>query len=93
MDTTTQQIQVLQEQLEKTKRDLDSISQQFYKNNFTSHQDFTKSCNFSDKIKLPVFTTLPTCEAGQVCVYSTAGTYKLMVATATNTWTIVGTQS
>lgn len=84
--------QELQDTIVKLQAQVNDLSSAFYKNNFTSSQSFTKAITFGDSVKLPVYTTLPNCEAGQICVYSTGGTYKLMVATATNTWTIVGTQ-
>lgn len=85
--------QELIDQVAKLRSDLADLGANFYKNNFTAHQDFNKSCSFNTKVKFPVYTTLPTCEPGEVCVFSTAGTYKLMVATATDTWDVVGTQS
>lgn len=91
--STEQLIQGLTEQLARLKRDFDTLSQSYNKNNFSSSQDFVKSSNFTTSLKIPIYTTLPSCEVGQICAYSTAGTYKLMIATATNTWTIVGTQS
>lgn len=84
-----QQLQDLQKQIEKLKSDLDMLSQNFYKNNFSSHQDFNKSCNFTTKLKVPSYSTLPLCEVGEVC--ESGG--KLFICSATNTWTIVGTQS
>lgn len=86
-------LQSLQTQLASIKNNLDSLSSNFYKNNFSSHQDFNKSSNFTTKITIPVFTVLPNAEPGDICAYSTGGTYKLMICTAVNTWTIVGTQS
>ena len=85
--------QEIQDQIMSLQSQLNSLSEQFFKNNFSSHQDFNKACTFNTSIKMPVYTTLPSCEPGQVCVYSTGGTYKLMVATASNVWTIVGSQS
>jgi hypothetical protein len=93
MDTTKIEIQNLRDEIKALKTAFDEVSGQFYKNNFTSHQDFTKSCTFSSKLKIPVYTTLPTCEAGEIIAYSTLGTYKLMLATDVDTWTVVGTQS
>ena len=83
----------IQKQIQKMREDLDTLSQTFYKNNFTAHQDFNKSCNFSSKLKIPIYTTLPLCEVGEICAYSNAGTYKLMIATAANVWTVAGSQS
>ncbi len=84
-----QEIQDLKAQIEKFRTDFDNLSQNYYKNNFSSHQDFTKSCNFSTKLKIPSFTTLPTCEVGEVC--ESGG--KAYICSATDTWTIIGTRS
>lgn len=83
------QIQELTEKVNKLQADFNELSSNFYKNNFTSHQDFTKSCNFATKLKVPSYTTLPTCEVGEICESSGV----LYVCSATNTWTVVGTQS
>lgn len=77
----------------KFRSDLADLSANFYKNNFSSRQDFNKACSFNTKLKVPIYTTLPSCEVGEICAYSIGGTYKLMIATETDTWTIVGTQS
>lgn len=81
------------EKINRLEAQLNSLSAAFYKNNFSSSQDFNKACNFNYKVKLPIYTTLPSAEVGELCIYSTGGTYKLMVCTATDTWTIAGTQS
>lgn len=83
------QIQSIKEQMGKFQSDLNDLAQNFYKNNFSSHQDFTKACNFSTKLKVPSYSTLPTCEVGEICESSG----KLYICSATNTWTIVGTQT
>lgn len=82
------EIQTIKEQLLKLQNDFSALSQQFYKNNFTSHQDFTKSCNFTTKLKVPSYSTLPTCEVGEIA--ESGGV--LYICSATDTWTVVGTQ-
>lgn len=86
----TQQIAQLQSQL----NDLQSA---YYKNNFSSHQDFNKASTFNTSLKVPVFTSLPTCEVGQICVYQhdygTGVRNNLMVAIGTNSWVTVGLQN
>ena len=77
-------------EVEQLKKDLNDLIQEVYRNNFTSHTDFNKYCNFTSRIKVPVVTSLPTnCEIGELIVYGG----KLYVASALNTWTIVGVQS
>jgi len=89
MDTNTQ-IQQLQEQINRLRSDLEQLSQSFYKNNFSSEQIFNKSSNFTTKLKIPVYTSLPQCEVGDVVC---DGNGKMYIGTATNTFTVVGTQS
>lgn len=83
------QIQQLEETIAKLRSDVESLSQNFYKNNFSSRQTFTKACDFSVKLKVPSYTVLPTCEVGEIAEASG----KLYICSATDTWTIVGTQS
>lgn len=80
----------MEQEIQKLKKDLQDLIDEVYANNFTSHQDFNKYSNFTSKIKVPVVTALPTtCQVGEILVYSG----KLYVASAVDTWTIVGTQS
>jgi hypothetical protein len=90
MNPQAQQIQDLTDKVAKLQSDLDSLSGSFYKNNFSSHQDFNKDSTFSTKLKIPVYTTLPSCEIGDI-VSDANG--KMYISTATNTFTVVGTQS
>lgn len=83
------QILQLEETITKLQSQLNELSSVVYKNNFTSQQVFNKSSNFTTKLKVPSYSTLPTCEVGEVL--ESAG--KLYICSATNTWTIVGTQS
>lgn len=89
MDTQQIQLDEALSQIQKLKSAVDELSQNFYKNNFSSHQDFNKSSSFNTKLKIPSFTSLPTCEVGEICESSG----KLYICSATDTWTIVGTQS
>lgn len=82
----------LETQVQSLKSELADLKGAFYKNNFSSLQVFNKDAIFSTKLKLPIYTTLPNCEVGEIIAYSNLGTYTLMIATATNTWTVVGTQ-
>jgi hypothetical protein len=84
-----QVIQDMQAQINRLKSELDNLSANFFKNNFTSHQDFNKSCSFNTKLKVPSYSVLPTCEVGDLA--ESSGT--LYVCSATDTWTVVGTQS
>ena len=76
--------------IEKLERDLFDLNQEVFRNNFKAHQDFNKTSFFNTRMKVPVYGSLPsTCEEGElVCV--SGGLY---VASATNTWSLVGLQS
>jgi hypothetical protein len=89
MPNTQQQIQDLLMQFNKLKSDFDILSGQFYKNNFSSRQDFNKDCAFNTVLKVPSYDTLPSCEVGEIC--ESGG--KLYIASATDVWTLVGSQS
>jgi hypothetical protein len=73
----------LQAQINTLKRDLQDLTDEVYRTNFTAQQDFPKYSNFTTRIKIPVFATKPsTCEIGEVC--SNGG--KLWHCSAINTW-------
>jgi hypothetical protein len=80
----------LQSQINKLQKDLNDLNDEIYLNNFTGHQDFNKYINFTSRLKVPHYTALPaTCDVGEIIEYNG----KLYIASALNTWTIVGTQS
>jgi hypothetical protein len=81
--------QQLQEQINKLQAELSDLKSAFFKNNFSAYQAFNKSSVFSTALTVPRYTTLPTCEVGQICENSG----KLLICSATDTWTVVGTQS
>lgn len=81
-----------QKQIEELRKQLDALKNEFYRNNFSSSQDFQKYSRFNSRLKVPTLATAPTtCEIGELHVISTTG--KLYVCSSANTWTIVGTQS
>ena len=74
------------------KRDIKALKGAFYKNNFPTSQKFTKASEFTNTLKLPVYATAPpVCVQGEV--YVNSGTGKLYVCSASNTWSLVGTQT
>lgn len=80
-----------QAQIDMLKQQMESLQAEFYKNNFTGSQDFNKWSRFNSRLKLPTYATAPSiCEQGELYV-NTNG--KLYVCSATNTWSLVGTQS
>ena len=82
--------QELQNQIIQLRKDIEALNAEFYTNNFSARQDFYKYSNFKTMLKVPSYSSLPaTCTVGEVV--ESAG--KLRICSATNTWTIVGTQS
>jgi len=70
--------------VEKLRKDLNELIDEYYNGNFTSSQDFNKYIRFNSRMKVPVVTTLSTtCEIGELCSYSG----KLYHCSAVNTWT------
>lgn len=86
-----EQIQELQDKIAKLQNDFTILSQQFYKNNFSSSQVFTKDAIFTTRLKVPHYSTPPSIsEKGDLI--EVGG--KLYICTVDNlTWEMVGTQS
>jgi len=85
------QIEELRGQLQELRKQVDSLSQSFFKNNFSSSQSFTKDVTFQTRLRVPVYTSAPSiCEVGDlICI---AGV--LYICTVANTtFTVVGTQT
>jgi len=80
------------QEFEKVKRDLQNLTDVFYRNNFSSRQDFYKTSDFKTGLKIPNFALVPTSvdEIGKVI--EVAGIMYICTAT-TPTWTKVGTQT
>ena len=81
-------IQDLEAQIQRLQSELSSLTQAYYKNNFSAFQQFNKSSEFTAGLKVPRYTTLPACEVGQLAEKDG----KLLICSAANTWSIVGTQ-
>jgi hypothetical protein len=79
-----------QQQIDQLRQDLQALNDEVYRNNFTSTRDENKFVRFNSNLKVPKYTALPsTCEVSQIGVFNG----KLYVCSASNTWTIVGTQT
>jgi len=95
MDNTEQEIQELKDTVAKLSSEISDLAAQFFKNNFSARQDFTKASNFSFSLKIPSYTTRPTGEVGEII--EVGGKLEICSAydsvTKISTWTIVGTQS
>ena len=77
-------------EIEQLKKDLQALTDEVYRNNFSASQDFNKYSRFNTRLKVPHYASAPaTCDVGEVI--EVGG--KLRICSAANTWTIVGTQS
>ena len=84
----------LQKQITVLRKQIEQISTDVYKNNFSQHQDFNKSSSFNTTLKIPVYTSVPAkAEVGEIIGYNNGGTCKLLICSEADTWTIAGTQS
>lgn len=80
----------LQAQINDLASCLASLSRDFYADNFSARQEFSKYSNFKTRLKVPHYALLPaTCDVGELV--EVAGI--LYVGSAINTWTKVGTQT
>jgi len=79
-----------QKQINTLRKQIEQISTEVFKNNFSSRQDFNKASSFNTKLKVPSYTSVPaTCEVGEIIENSG----KLLICSTANTWVIVGSQS
>lgn len=82
--------QSLQQQIDTLKADIAALNAEFYRNNFSGRQDFTKYSNFTTRLKVPNYAATPaTGEVGELI--EVGG--KLYICSAANTWSVVGTQT
>lgn len=73
-----------QQEIQKLRADLEALSAEFYRNNFTASQDINKYVRFNGRFKVPRVSALSaTCDVGEVCSFGT----KLYHCSASNTWT------
>lgn len=78
-----------QKQIDQLRQQVETLTSEFYRNNFTSSQDFNKDVRFNSFLQVPKYSALPaTCEVAQVSVFNG----KLYVCSAANTWVVAGTQ-
>jgi len=54
------QIKEMEDKVAKLQIELNTLSQSFHKNNFTSSQTFNKDCIFQTRLKVPSYTAAPT---------------------------------
>jgi len=76
----------LQEQLDALRSQVDALSTEIYRNNFSSHQDFQKFSNFATRLKIPHYDQLPPVgEVGEILELGGA----LYICSSANTFTLV----
>ena len=79
-----------QKQINTLRKQIEQISTEVFKNNFSSRQDFNKASSFNTKLKVPSYTSVPaTCEVSEII----ENNGKLLICSTANNWVIVGTQS
>lgn len=80
----------LQLQVNLLKQQLEALSAEVHLNNFVGSQDYNKYVRFNSRLKIPKHDTPPTtCEIGELI--EDGGVLK--ICSATDTWTVVGTQT
>lgn len=83
-------LQELQNQIDTLTKNFNNLNDDYYRNNFSSSQDFPKYSRFNSRLKIPHYSSLPsTCEVGELAESSG----KLYICSVANTWTVAGTQS
>lgn len=84
-------IKELEEMILKLQSQINELSGSFYKNNFTSTQNFNKDAVFNSRLRVPVFSAAPSvAEIGDLIAIGG----KLYICTVPNTtFTLVGSQT
>jgi hypothetical protein len=76
----------LEEQIAILRADLTALQQEVYRNNFSSHQDFNKFSNFTTRLKIPHYDSIPPVgEVGELIEVGGA----LWICSLPNTFTLV----
>lgn len=75
-----------QTQIDVLRADLYALNNEFYLNNFSSHQDFNKTSNFTTRLKIPHYDTVPIVgEVGEIIEVGGV----LLICSSANTFTVV----
>jgi uncharacterized 2Fe-2S/4Fe-4S cluster protein (DUF4445 family) len=78
--------QDIQTQINMLKASIDTLNQEVYRNNFSSHQDFNKFSNFTTRLKVPHYDSIP--PVGEVGEIIEAGG-ALYICSSPNNYTLV----
>jgi hypothetical protein len=74
------------EEFNKLRKDLDALTEEVYKNNFSATQDFNKKSSFTTSLKVPSYTQLPqNCLVGEIAEIGGV----LKICSSTNSWSNV----
>lgn len=76
----------IEETLQILRNDLHALTQEVYRNNFSSHQDFNKFSNFTTRLKIPHYDAIP--RVGEVGEIIEAGG-QLYICSSANVFTLV----
>jgi hypothetical protein len=76
----------LKTQLDTLKKDFEKLKEDFYRNNFSSQQDFNKKVSFNTGLKVPHYDMLPT--SGEVGEIIEVGG-RLYICQSANTFNLV----
>lgn len=89
MDTNSQ-IEQLNKRIIDLQNQLTNLQSEFYRNNFSGRQDFTKASSFTTRLKVPNYTIAPSvAEVGEIIEIGG----KLYICSTSNSFTLVGTQT
>lgn len=86
---TLEKFDKLQEKIDKLEKDISDLTEEYYRNNYSTYQLFTKFSNFSTGLKIPNKDRLPAkSENGELIECKGA-----LYIGYNNSWQMVGTQS
>lgn len=84
MDKTTD------EKLQSLQSQVDNLSKELYRNNFSGRQDFNKIVQFNTKLIIPKYGSLPVvCDENELVAINGI----LYLGLSNNRWSLVGNQS
>ena len=76
----------IEEKIELLKSELAALTQEVYRNNFSSHQDFNKFSNFTTRLKIPHYDSVPPVgEVGELIEIDGV----LLICSSPNTFSLV----
>ena len=95
MPNETLQLQEALAQIQRLRTDVDNLSAQFFKNNFSSSQTFSKDIICTASFQLPSYSNAPSVGVVGQLIEVSGIAYICTVAGSVSspaTWTVIGTQ-